>query len=48
MKSLQLVGGGGGVDLFYLKLNTVALVRKWTIPTERQPLVGEIGANFCW
>jgi hypothetical protein len=23
------------------------LVRKWTIPTERPPLVGEISANFC-
>jgi hypothetical protein len=25
----------------------VALVRKRTIPTERPPLVGEVGANFC-
>jgi hypothetical protein len=29
-----------------LKLNSVALVRKWTIPTERPPLVGEVSANL--
>jgi hypothetical protein len=29
------------------KLNSVALVRKRTIPTERPPLVGEISANLC-
>jgi hypothetical protein len=23
------------------------LVCKWTIPTERPPLVGEVSANFC-
>jgi hypothetical protein len=27
--------------------NSVALVRKRTIPTERPPLVGEVSANFC-
>jgi hypothetical protein len=26
---------------------SVALVRERTIPTERQPLVGEVSANFC-
>jgi hypothetical protein len=26
--------------------NSVALVRKRTIPTERLPLVGEVSANF--
>jgi hypothetical protein len=26
--------------------NSVALVRKRTIPTERPPLVGEVSANF--
>jgi hypothetical protein len=26
--------------------NSVALVRKQTIPTERPPLVGEVSANF--
>jgi hypothetical protein len=30
-----------------LKLNSVAWVREWTVPTERPPLVGEISANFC-
>jgi hypothetical protein len=28
-------------------LNSVAVVRKRTIPTERPPLVGEVSANFC-
>jgi hypothetical protein len=28
--------------------NSVALVRKRTIPTERPPLVGEVSANVCW
>jgi hypothetical protein len=27
--------------------NSVALVHKRTIPTERQPLVGEVSAKFC-
>jgi hypothetical protein len=30
-----------------LKLNSVALVRDRTIPTERLSLVGEVSANFC-
>jgi hypothetical protein len=29
------------------KLNSVALVRKRTMPTERPPLVSEASANFC-
>jgi hypothetical protein len=29
------------------KVNSVALVRERTIPTERQPLFGEVSANFC-
>jgi hypothetical protein len=29
------------------KLNSVALVRERTIPTELPPLVGEVSANFC-
>jgi hypothetical protein len=29
------------------KTNSVALVRERTIPNERQPLVGEVSANFC-
>jgi hypothetical protein len=28
------------------KINSVAVVRKRTIPTERPPLVGEVSANF--
>ena len=30
-----------------LKLNSVALVRERTIPTERPPPVSEVSANFC-
>jgi hypothetical protein len=30
-----------------LKLNSMAVVRKRTIPTERPPLVGEVSANLC-
>jgi hypothetical protein len=29
------------------KLNSVAVVRKRTIPTELPPLVGEVSAKFC-
>jgi hypothetical protein len=29
------------------KLNSVAVVRKRTIPTERPPLVGEVSAKLC-
>jgi hypothetical protein len=29
------------------KINSVALVRERTIPTEQRPLVGEVSANFC-
>jgi hypothetical protein len=29
------------------KLNSVTVVRKRTIPTERPPLVGEVSANLC-
>ena len=35
------------IDLLLLKLNSVALVRTRTIPTERPPPVGEVSANFC-
>jgi hypothetical protein len=34
-------------SLTYLLTYSVALVRKWTIPTERPPLVGEVSAYFC-
>jgi hypothetical protein len=33
-------------DLFKLRKNSVTLVRKRTIPTERLPLVGEVSANL--
>jgi hypothetical protein len=32
---------------YELKKNSVTRVRERTIPTERQPLVGEVSANFC-
>jgi hypothetical protein len=28
-------------------INSVALVRERTIPTEQPPIVGEISSNFC-
>jgi hypothetical protein len=31
----------------YIYINSMVWVRKQTIPTERQPLVGEVIANFC-
>jgi hypothetical protein len=34
-------------NLILLDLNSVALVRKQTMPTERPQLVGEVSANFC-
>jgi hypothetical protein len=34
------------MHLYKLKLNSVALVRERTIPTERPPPVGEVSANF--
>jgi hypothetical protein len=30
-----------------LKLNSVALIHKRTIPTERPPIVGEVSTNVC-
>jgi len=35
------------IYIYKLKLNSVALVRERTIPTERPPPVGEVSANFC-
>ena len=40
---LQNVTEGTGL----VKLNSVALVRERTIPTERPPPIGEVSANFC-
>jgi hypothetical protein len=34
--------------IFKTKKNSVALVSKRTIPTERPPLVCGVNANFCW
>ena len=34
-------------QILHSKLNSVALVRERTIPTERPPPVGEVSANFC-
>jgi hypothetical protein len=31
----------------HLKLNSLALVRKQTVPTERTPHIGEFSANYC-
>jgi hypothetical protein len=33
--------------LYKKKLNSVAVVRKRTIPTERPPLVGEVSVKLC-
>jgi len=35
------------IYIYIYKLNSVALDRERTIPTERPPPVGEISANFC-
>jgi hypothetical protein len=37
----------GHRNIYITKLNSLALVRKRTIPTERLPSVGEVNANFC-
>jgi hypothetical protein len=42
-----LPGGSGYNACTKLKLNSVALVRERTIPTERPPPVGEVSANVC-
>jgi hypothetical protein len=43
MSIRNLPGGDGWPAL----LNSVVVVRKRTIPTERTPLVGEVSANLC-
>ena len=35
------------IQRYLLIMNSVALVRERTIPTERPPPVGEVSANFC-
>jgi hypothetical protein len=37
---------GGGVYSLIKQINSGALVRQRTIPTERPPPVGEVSANF--
>jgi hypothetical protein len=37
----------GNIHAKKKKLNSVALVRERTIPTERPPLVGEVSDIFC-
>ena len=47
---ITVILGGGMLNTFVTtntKLNSVALVRERTIPTERPPPVGEVSANFC-
>jgi hypothetical protein len=38
---------GPGTRAIVVTINSMALVREQTIPTDRSPLVGEVGANFC-
>ena len=49
--TLQLISAAENryntITLFRTKLNSVALVRERTIPTDRPPPVGEVSANFC-
>jgi hypothetical protein len=35
------------IIIIIIVIITMGLVRDRTIPTERPPLVGEVGANFC-
>ena len=47
MKSYRRVLYKEVTALYCKEKNSVALVRERTIPTERPPPVGEVGANFC-
>jgi hypothetical protein len=47
---VQIFTSAGYEQYFYIKTikeNSLALVRKQTIPTEQPPLVSEVSANFC-
>jgi hypothetical protein len=44
---IVLYNGGGGEKNKTKTLNYVAWVREWTIPTQRPPFTGKVGANFC-
>jgi hypothetical protein len=43
----EVSGWKNCITLYKKKVNSVAVVRKRTIPTERPPLVGEVSANLC-
>jgi hypothetical protein len=45
--STKICGKIMGSEDVKLKLNSMALVRERTIPTELPPLVGEVSANYC-
>jgi hypothetical protein len=45
--AIEMDSGAMICTLKQKKKNSVALVRKRTIPTERPPLVSEVIANFC-
>jgi hypothetical protein len=52
MELLQLLRSGSLIFLkfsysFHYLTISVTLVTERTIPTERPPLVGDVGANFC-
>jgi hypothetical protein len=47
MSHRRLLLGGDRGTVYKTKLNSVALVRERTIPTERPPPVGEVSTNFC-
>jgi hypothetical protein len=47
LKRRDSLGDIGALNIHMHKLNSVVLVRKQTLPTERPPLAGEVNANFC-
>jgi hypothetical protein len=44
---VQILTGSQNTTLTSTKLNSIALVRKWTITTEQAPLIGEVNAKFA-
>ena len=47
LSGLNILFSAPYVTCIKTKLNSVALVRTLSIPTERPPPVGEVSANFC-
>jgi hypothetical protein len=45
--TFQTTSKDRGFQQNLLNINSVAAVRERTIPTERQPPVGAVSANFC-